>query len=81
MEGFKKMKASPHRHTTAEVDLVAIKNNIKKFKKYLGPKPQIWGVVKANAYGHGAVAVPRSQRRLCDHRLYRRRVQVRRRGS
>ncbi|QSE77523.1 alanine racemase [Lactococcus taiwanensis] len=51
------MKASPHRHTTAEVDLVAIKNNIKKFKKYLGPKPQIWGVVKANAYGHGAVAV------------------------
>ena len=26
-------------------------------REHIGDKPELWAVVKANAYGHGAVAV------------------------
>ncbi|MCL2676387.1 MAG: alanine racemase [Streptococcaceae bacterium] len=51
------MKASPHRHTPAIIHLQAIRNNIEHYKHFIDKQPEIWAVVKANAYGHGAVKV------------------------
>ncbi|MDN5488235.1 MAG: alanine racemase, partial [Lactococcus lactis] len=51
------MKTSPHRNTSAIVDLKAIRNNIEKFKKHIHPNAEIWPAVKADAYGHGSVEV------------------------
>ena len=44
----------------AEVDLSAIKHNIKEARKVVGEQVEIMAVVKANAYGHGAVQVARA---------------------
>ena len=41
----------------AEVDLTAIAHNVRVLKALLKPPAQLMAVVKANAYGHGAVAV------------------------
>lgn len=41
----------------AEVDLPVISENIKKIKDLMGSKTGIMAVVKANAYGHGSIAV------------------------
>lgn len=60
------MKSAPHRHTPAVIDLKAIQNNIKKFRKHIGDKPEIWGVVKANAYGHGSIPVSQAIHELVD---------------
>lgn len=43
----------------AEVDLAAILHNAREIRRRLGPRVALMGVVKANAYGHGAVAVAR----------------------
>lgn len=43
-----------------EVDLDAIRHNTREIRKLIGPKPKIMAVVKAEAYGHGAVAVSRA---------------------
>jgi alanine racemase len=45
--------------TWAEVDLDAIAFNLNSFKHHVGKETEIFGVVKANAYGHGAVPVSR----------------------
>ncbi|MDR2748598.1 MAG: alanine racemase [Bifidobacteriaceae bacterium] len=39
----------------AEIDLEKIINNTRQVRKLVGDKPQILGVVKANAYGHGLI--------------------------
>lgn len=44
----------------AEVDLAAIKKNVKEIKKCLKPEVKFCAAVKADAYGHGAVAVSRA---------------------
>ncbi len=44
----------------AIVDLDAIAHNVAALKVRLGPKVALWAVVKANAYGHGAVPVART---------------------
>lgn len=46
-----------HRPTWAEIDLDAIKNNYKAIRSKLVGDNQIMAVVKADAYGHGAVNV------------------------
>lgn len=46
-----------------EVDLKAITENIRQIKNYVGEKTQVMGVVKANAYGHGAVEVAKADLR------------------
>lgn len=52
------MKTQQHfRPTKAVIDLQAIQQNVKNLKKFLRPTVQIIAVVKANAYGHGDVAV------------------------
>ncbi|OGC11460.1 alanine racemase [candidate division WOR-1 bacterium RIFOXYA12_FULL_52_29] len=47
-------------NTHAEINLAAIKNNIGEIRKKLSPAVKFMAVVKANAYGHGAVAVARA---------------------
>ena len=41
--------------TWAEIDLDALKWNIKEIRKITSPKAMVMAVVKADAYGHGAV--------------------------
>lgn len=42
-----------------EVDLDAIAHNIREYRKLVGDSVKVLAVVKANAYGHGAVRVSR----------------------
>ncbi|MCC6147813.1 MAG: alanine racemase [Anaerolineaceae bacterium] len=46
--------------TWAEVDLDAIAHNIAAYKRHVGARVEVFAVVKANAYGHGAAAVSRT---------------------
>lgn len=46
--------------TWAEVNLDAIAHNVRAIKNHVGPKVEVIAVVKANAYGHGAVPVART---------------------
>ena len=60
--------------TWAEIDLDAIAHNVQAFKQYVGEKVEVIAVVKANAYGHGAVQVAKAalsvgSTRLAVHRL------------
>jgi alanine racemase len=45
------------RPTVAEVDLGALCRNVSRVRAIVGPKVGVYGVVKADAYGHGAVKV------------------------
>ncbi len=49
-----------HRHTTIRVDLENIRRNVRMFSARLGDDVQLMAVVKADAYGHGAVPVARA---------------------
>lgn len=51
------MIAGIHRPAVVKVNLNAIKQNIENEEKHLQPGQQLFAVVKANAYGHGAVRV------------------------
>lgn len=51
-----------------EIDSVAIQNNISVIKRHIGGKVKVMAVVKANAYGHGAVDVARiAQKSAVDY--------------
>ncbi|MBI3594840.1 MAG: alanine racemase [Nitrospirae bacterium] len=43
--------------TVAEIDLSALLHNLGEIRKWIGPERQIIAVVKADAYGHGAVRI------------------------
>ena len=43
------------RHSWVEVDLNAIRHNASTVKSHIGPGVRLMAVVKADAYGHGAV--------------------------
>lgn len=47
-------------NTYTEISLDAVKHNIGEIRKLLAPQVKFMAVVKANAYGHGAVAVSRA---------------------
>ena len=49
----------PNRPAWAEVNLQALRHNYREIKKQLAPGVKLCAVVKANAYGHGALAVAR----------------------
>jgi len=51
------MKASPHSSTKALIHLGAIRHNIQQMRAHIPEGTLKFAVVKANAYGHGAVAV------------------------
>ena len=44
----------------ADIDLSALKHNVRALKAHIGPGVKLAAVVKANAYGHGAVQVARA---------------------
>jgi alanine racemase len=46
--------------TWAEIDLRAIRHNLKEIRRLLGPETKLMAVVKADAYGHGAVEVSKA---------------------
>ncbi|MFZ9622219.1 MAG: alanine racemase, partial [Ilumatobacteraceae bacterium] len=47
------------RATRAEIDLVALRGNVRLLVERSQPS-ELWAVVKANAYGHGAVPCARA---------------------
>mgnify|MGYP002244413284 FL=1 len=55
--GKKKEKVNRYLRCYAEISLEAIGHNIREVKKRLPEGVKLLGVVKANAYGHGAVPV------------------------
>ncbi len=50
-------EASSSRPTWAEIDLAALRHNVRAVQNRVGLTTQIMGIVKANAYGHGLVRV------------------------
>ncbi|ERJ76662.1 alanine racemase [Streptococcus sobrinus] len=60
------MISSLHRPTLAKVDLSAISSNIKEVQNHIPQDVKTLAVVKANAYGHGAVAVANHVQDLVD---------------
>jgi len=50
----------PFRPTCAEIDLRKLKHNIREIKKKLSPATKLMAIVKADAYGHGAVEVAKA---------------------
>lgn len=51
----------------AEIDLTAIRKNIERMRSYIPEGKKLLAVIKANAYGHGAVEVARSLTDLADY--------------
>ena len=47
------------RRTWAEVDMTALRYNYETIRQRIGPGVKLLGIVKADAYGHGAVPVAR----------------------
>ena len=45
------------RRTWAEIDLDALSHNYNQARRCIGPKVKYLGVVKADAYGHGALQI------------------------
>lgn len=60
-QGELPLDLAPHQKRWAwiEVDREAIRNNLKTMRKHIGPDTIILTVVKADAYGHGAVETAR----------------------
>jgi alanine racemase len=54
------------RPTVATVDLGAMARNVARLRATIGSGVKLWAVIKADAYGHGAVAVGRALEPLCD---------------
>jgi len=50
----------PARPTWVEVDLEAVAYNVRQIKEIVGPEVEILAVLKADAYGHGALTVART---------------------
>jgi alanine racemase len=54
------MLSTNGRPTVAEVSLGALRTNLREAVRLVGPKVKVMAVVKADAYGHGAVAASRA---------------------
>jgi alanine racemase len=55
-----RMSSFPELTTYAQIDLDALDHNVRALTAHIGPSAQLIAVVKANAYGHGAVPVARA---------------------
>jgi len=53
-------KSYRHRPTWAEIDLGALEHNLRQAQGFCSAGQRIMAVVKADAYGHGAVCVTRA---------------------
>ena len=58
------MEETALRRTWTEIDLDALAHNYQQARRRIGPKVKYLGVVKADAYGHGAVQVSRKLEQL-----------------
>ncbi len=58
-EKLRKIPAKERRWSWVEIDLSAIRHNIGVYRRRLGKGVRLMAVVKADAYGHGAVQVAR----------------------
>ena len=56
---IKSRDTAGHRPTWAEIDLNALSANLEIVKTHVGPDVNVMAIVKANAYGHGAVECAR----------------------
>src|SRR6185503_13567618 len=54
------MQSTRGRPTIAEVSLGALRHNLREAQRVVGPRVQVMAVVKADGYGHGAVAAARA---------------------
>jgi alanine racemase len=54
------MQSTHGRPTVAEVSLGALRSNLREAQRLVGARVQVMAVVKADAYGHGAVAAARA---------------------
>lgn len=54
------MNPLPLRPTWVEINTRAIENNARRLKKIIGTKTELMAMVKANGYGHGALAAARA---------------------
>src|SRR6185295_1660219 len=54
------MQSTRGRPTIAEVSLGALRHNLREAQRVVGPRVQVMAVVKADGYGHGAVASARA---------------------
>ena len=50
----------------ANVDLDAVRHNILEMRKHIRPQTKLLAVIKADGYGHGAVAVAKALNDLSD---------------
>lgn len=62
-------RGKPAAHSCATIDLDAVSHNVRAVKRLLGDRRHLWAVVKANAYGHGAVPVARAALEAGAHGL------------
>jgi alanine racemase len=60
VDGVVARAARPARPTWVEVDLEAVAYNVRQVKEIVGPEVKIQAVLKADAYGHGAITVART---------------------
>jgi len=60
VDGIVARAARPARPTWVEVDLEAVAYNVRQVKEIVGPEVKIQAVLKADAYGHGAITVART---------------------
>lgn len=58
------MEEANLRRTWAEIDMDALAHNYRQARRRIGPNVKYLGVVKADAYGHGAVQVSRKLEEL-----------------
>lgn len=49
-----------YRPTVAEINLTALRHNLGEIQKHISPQSAVMAIVKANAYGHGAIKVSRT---------------------
>lgn len=50
----------PNRATWLDIDLSAVHNNVRQLRRLIRPDCKIMGVIKANAYGHGAIPIAKA---------------------
>ncbi|MBN1955805.1 MAG: alanine racemase [Anaerolineae bacterium] len=60
VDGRRVRIAQPARPTWVEVDLEAVAYNVRQIKKIVGREVDVLAVLKADAYGHGALTVART---------------------
>jgi len=54
------------RPTFVEIDLEALRSNVRHVRRQIGQNVQVFGVVKSDAYGHGAIPVAHAIEPLCE---------------